>query len=310
VHDRQTGTTERVSVATEGTQGDQASYGPSISADGRFVAFESYAANLVNGDTNGKFDEFVHDRQTGTTERVSVASDGTEGNNGSLRRPSISANGRFVAFESTASNLVIGDINGADDIFVHDRQTGTTEWVSIASNGTQGNENSFYPSISADGRFVAFQSNATNLVSGDTNVRQDVFVHDRQTGTTERVSITSNGIQGNNDSLVPSISADGRFVAFWSYASNLVSGDTNVYDDVFVRDRQTGTTQRVSVASGGTQGNNDSLNSSISADGQFVVFDSYASNLVSGDTNGTIDVFVHDQGEIDLHKLFLPVVRK
>src|SRR5439155_1190150 len=145
------------------------------------------------------------------------------------------------------------------DVFVHDRLTGTTERVSVDSAGTQGNSDSVDASISADGRFVAFYSSANNLVPGDTNGAEDVFVHDRLTGTTERVSVDSAGTQGNSESFLPSISADGRFVAFYSDATNLVPGDTNGFEDVFVHDRLTGATERVSVASAGTQGNSDSV---------------------------------------------------
>jgi len=288
------GTTERVSIASDGTQGNDRSYRSSISADGRFVAFFSHASNLVPGDTNGQADSFVHDRQTGETTRVSVASDGTQGNSYSYS-PSISADGRFVAFYSHASNLVTGDTNGLQDVFAHDRQTGQTTRVSVASNGEQANAHSYSPSLSADGRFVAFYSGGNNLVPGDTNGTVDIFVHDRQTGETTRVSVATNGAQGNSGSNDPSISGHGRFVAFNSYASNLVQGDTNGQADSFVHDRQTGETTRVSVASDGTQGNSHSYCRSLSVDGRFVSFDSYASNLIAGDTNGWADSFVHDR---------------
>jgi uncharacterized membrane protein len=294
VRDRYTGQTTRVSVASDGTQGNANSFAPSLSADGRYVAFESVASNLVSGDTNSREDAFVHDRQTGQTTRVSVAGDGSQGNERSAR-PVISADGRYVAFGSVASNLVSGDTNNFFDVFVHDRQTGQTTRVSLASNGTQGNEGSAQPAISADGRFVAFLSIATNLVSGDTNNSMDVFVHDRQTGQTTRVSVASGGTQANSNSLTPNISADGRFVAFESAASNLVSGDTNNANDIFVHDRQTGQTTRVSITSNGTQANNTSNFAAISADGRFVVFNSNASNLVSDDTNNFFDVFIHDR---------------
>ena len=304
VHDRQSGQTKRVSVASDGTQGS-GSY-PSISADGRYVAFMSAASNLVSGDTCCS-DIFVHDRQSGQTTRVSVASDGTQGNSGS-EYPSISADGRYVAFRSYASNLVSGDTNGAVDIFVHDRQSGQTERVSVASDGVQGNDYSSYLSISADGRYVAFRSSASNLVSGDTNGYWDIFVHDRQSGGTTRVSLASDGAQGNYGSSYPSISADGRYVAFMSAASNLVSGDT-CCSDIFVHDRQSGQTTRVSVASDGAQGNNHSWYPSISADGRYVAFHSYASNLVSGDTNSAPDVFVHDRGGAGpAYQLYLPLI--
>jgi hypothetical protein len=172
---------------------------------------------------------------------------------------------------------------------------GVTTRVSVASDGTEGNGGSISAAISADGRFVAFHSFADNLVAGDTNGFTDVFVHDRLTDITERVSVASDGTEGNHQSLVPAISADGRFVAFESFADDLVAGDTNGFTDVFVHDRLTGITERVSVASDGTEGNGASISAAISADGRFVAFQSHADNLVAGDTNGTVDVFVHDR---------------
>jgi Tol biopolymer transport system component len=294
VHDRQTGQTTRVSVASGGAQANGPSFDPSISADGRFVAFASLASNLVSGDTNNTGDIFVHDRQTGATTRVSIGPGGTQANRGSLA-PSISADGRYVAFHSDATNLVSGVTNGTTHIFVHDRQTGATTRVSVASDGTEGNSVSIKPSISADGRYVAFQSIATNLVSGDTNGTQDIFVHDRQTGQTTRVSVASDGTEGNSGSNDPSISANGRYVAFQSQANNLVSEDTGFITDIFIHDRQTGVTTRVSIAFDGTEANNVSSAPSISADGRYIAFESNASNLVDGDTNGTQDIFVHDR---------------
>ena len=310
VHDRQTGQTTRVSVASDGTEGNDNSYHPAISADGRYIAFYSLASNLVISDTNGTGDIFVHDRQTGQTTRVSVASDGSEGNSPSYSSAlTISADGRYVAFQSFSSNLVSGDTNLAIDIFVHDQQTGQTTRVSVASDGSEGNGSSHYPDISADGRYVTFQSEASNLVSGDSNGIEDIFVHDRQTGQTTRSSIASDGTEGNGTSYYPDISADGRYVTFNSEASNLVSEDTNGMLDIFVNDRQTGQTTRVSVASDGTEGNNDSYTSppTISADGRYVAFNSYASNLVSGDTNGVLDAFVHDRGS-EQSQVYLPLV--
>ncbi|MCP4285676.1 MAG: hypothetical protein GY792_14665, partial [Gammaproteobacteria bacterium] len=229
------GTTTRVSVASDGTEGNDVSSAPSISVDGRYVAFHSETSNLVSGDTNECADIFLHDTQTGQTTRVSVASDGTEGND-NLSNPSISANGRYVAFWSQASNLVSGDTNNEYDVFVHDTQTGQTTRVSVASGGAQGDDLSSGASISADGRYVAFQSYASNLVSGDNNGTSDVFVHDTQTGQTIRVSVASDGMEGNDGSGDISISASGRYLAFASEASNLVSGD-NGKIDIFRHDR-------------------------------------------------------------------------
>jgi Tol biopolymer transport system component len=294
VHDRQTRQTTRVSVASDGTQANNYSTSPNISADGRYVAFQSHANNLVSGDTNSATDVFVHDQQTRQTTRVSVASDGSQADYSSTD-PSISADGRFVAFQSEANNLVSSDTNGRADVFVHDRQTGQTTRVSVASDGSQANSWSENPSISADGRFVAFVSWGSNLVSGDTNIWGDVFVHDRQTRQTTRVSVASDGTQADDGSGSANISADGRYVAFGSSADNLVSGDTNGESDMFVHDRQTRQTTRVSVASDGTQANGYSRSPSISADGRYVAFQSHANNLVSGDTNSATDVFVHDR---------------
>ncbi len=294
VHDRQTETTTRISIASDGTQGNNNSSSPSISADGRYVTFVSYSTNLVANDTNGEGDIFVHDRQTGNITKVNITSDGTQGNNHSSA-PSISADGRYVAFQSDASNLVANDTNYASDVFVHDRQTATTTIVSVASNGTQGNSYNEFPSISEDGRHVAFTSYSNNLVTNDNNVRRDVFVHDRQTGETTMVSVASDGTHGNTFSKDPSISADGRYVAFWSWSNTLVDNDTNDVYDIFVRDRQTETTTRVSVASGGTQASANGRKPSISPDGRYVAFSSSSPDLVTNDTNNVEDIFIHDR---------------
>jgi Tol biopolymer transport system component len=292
VHDRFSGATERVSVDSRGGQSNGSSLTPSISADGRFVAFFSQADNLVLGDSNAAGDVFVHDRLSGTTQRVSVDGLGNQGNGETFYSPRISADGRFVAFFSAATNLVLGDSNNAADVFVHDRMTAGTERVSVDGSGSQGNGNSEGPAISADGRYVAFFSEAANLVPGDTNGAFDIFVHDRLTGTTERVSVDSRGRQSNGDSLEEALSADGRYVAFSSAATDLVPGDTNGTTDVFVRDRVTSTTERVSADGHGAGSGGGGP--TISADGRYVAFHSSA-GLVPGDTNGTDDVFVHDR---------------
>src|SRR3990172_5886825 len=197
------GTTERASVSTAGVQGDALSGYPAISADGTIVAFRASASNLVPSDTNGADDVFVRDRQAGATERVSVSSAGGQGSGGHSYEPSVSDDGRYVAFRSHATNLVAGDTNGTDDVFVRDRQTGVTVRVSVDSSGVQGNGGSYEPSVSGDGRYVAFRSVASNLVPGDDNAVQDIFVHDRQTGATERVSVTSAGGQATDNSYEP-----------------------------------------------------------------------------------------------------------
>jgi len=295
VRDRSAGTTELVSVDSAGVQGNGDSLGCGLSADGRFVAFESAASNLVADDTNGFPDVFVRDLQAGTTERVSVSSTGEQGDGyPGLGSRALSADGRWIVFSSYATHLVPGDSNGAWDVFVRDRATGTTERASLGPDGREGNGDSQDAAISTDGRFVAFSSGATNLVENDRNGVDDLFVFDRQNGATERVSVDSAGAEANGRSSNGSVSGDGRLVAFVSVATNLVAGDTNDVEEVFVHDRSTGATWRASVSSSGVQADGGGNGPELSADGRFVVFYSWASNLVAGDTNSTTDVFVHD----------------
>ncbi|MEZ4593713.1 MAG: hypothetical protein R3D55_21600, partial [Chloroflexota bacterium] len=288
-----------VSVASDGTQANWHAYHPSISSDGRYVAFDSFADNLVPGDTNmdygGMTDVFVHDRSTSETTRVSVDSNGTPGNENS-DYPGISADGRYVAFHSTANNYVPNDTTNSSDIFVHDRVTDETTIVSISSSGEYGNFQSMYPSVSADGRYVAFESLATNLVPNQTtNPFLDVYVHDRNTGNTAIASVTSDGTSGNSDSNRPKISPDGRYVAFGSNASNLVSDDTNGEPDAFVYDRITEETIILSRTNDGAEANSGSGTVCLSNEGRYAAFISDASNLVPDDDNGRIDVFVYDR---------------
>ncbi len=290
-----TGETTLVSVASSGEQGSGESLGPSLSGDGRYVAFISWSPDLVPGDNNGSPDAFVHDRVTGETNLVSKVTDGSSGNNWS-EALALSADGRFVAFVSDSTNPVPGDTNNSYDIFLHNRVTGITTRVSVASDGSQaqGGVSLDTPAISETGRYVAFASWST-LVAGDDNSTIDIFVHDQQTGQTTLASVSTDGQISESTSNSPSISDDGRYAGFTSAAANLVPDDTNGYD-VFVHDRVTGVTTRVSVASNGDQGNSDSLSSSaLSADGRYVGFLSNSSNLVAGDNNNKPDIFVHDR---------------
>ena len=293
VRDRWLGTTERVSLASGGGEANGDSDSPTISADGRFVAFRSYASNLVAADTNNCSDIFVHDRASGTTVRASVDTAGVQ-TNGNCALPSLCADGHLIAFSSAGNNLVPNDTNQRDDVFLRDLAAGTTERVSLTNSGGQGNSGSDEPVLSPDGRWLSFDSDASNLVAGDTNAVEDVFVRDRLLGTTERVSVSSAGIQGNDDTGQSSMSADGRYVSFYSIADNLVPNDTNLIGDVFVHDRLTGATERVSLGAAGAQANLGSINGWLSGDGRKIVFQSHATNLVPGDTNGVPDCFVRD----------------
>jgi Tol biopolymer transport system component len=246
------------SVSTSGKIGDSDSGvfgGPSISSDGRYVAFQSYATNLVQGDTNNASDIFVHDLKTGKTERVSVASNGKQGNDAS-DTPAISGNGRYVAFWSMATNLVHGDTNGLPDVFVHDRVTGKTERVSVASNGNQATgvylfqETYNRVDLSSDGRYVTFSYEANNLAPGISKNTCDnngdgtkespcanVFVHDRSTGKTSLISVSTKNTAANNNSSYPSISSSGQWIAFQSDATNMITGDTNGQPDIYLYHR-------------------------------------------------------------------------
>jgi Tol biopolymer transport system component len=289
------GITERVSVTSdefEATGGD--SLDAAVSRDGRFIAFTSYATNLAGMDGNARVDIFVRDRVTGTTERVNLSSDEAEATGGDSFHPSLSGDGRFVAFNSYAANLVPMDGNLAADIFVRDRLMGTTERVSVDSNEVEaGGGGDSLTSISPDGRYVAFESTAP-LVAGDSNSQSDIFVRDRQNGTTVRASVSDTEAQAAGASFGPSISDDGNLVAFYSTANNLAPADTALHADIFVRDLSAGTTTLVSVSSAEVQGNAQSDTSVISGNGQFVVFISGADNLVPGDTNPSYDAFVRD----------------
>jgi Tol biopolymer transport system component len=282
--------TTRLSLTNGNRQANADSYAPALSTDGRYIAFASDAINLVSGDTNGATDIFLRDRVTQTVKLV------TKSGNGDSLRPAISANGRYIAYESYASNLVEGDTNNAADIFRYDRITGTTVRASVASGGAQGNSDSISAVLSDDGNRVAFASSASNLVSGDTNGAFDVFVRDVTGDSTMRASVGLANAQGDGDSVMPALSGDGRYVAFASGATNLVEGDTNASYDIFRRDMQDNATLRVSVRNGASalQANRDSWQPQISADGSLVVFASDASNLVASDRNQVTDIFLRN----------------
>lgn len=294
--DRQTGQVELISASSTGAADGCAGHYSAISNDSRYVAFYSCNDDLVSGDTNGRFDVYLRDRWTGKTRRVSDGLGGKQGDDRSWGPVGISADGKEVFFHSWATNLVSNDKNETLDAFVHNWETGVTEILSISTSGEQGNSDTGGSVPSADGNIVTLNSNASTLVADDTNNISDVFVRDRTTGETRRVSVASDGSQVYG-SYLGNISPDGRFVAFISYSSRLVTQDTNGVPDVFVHDIYTGRTNRVSISSNGTQANDESgYAMDIALDGRAVAFVSKATNLVSGggDTNNTWDVFVHE----------------
>lgn len=294
VRDRVAGTTERASIATGGAEAHGESVTPSISADGRYATFTSLASDLVPGDDNNDRDVFVRDLVAGTTELASVALDGTPGDRASgglgAGPARITPDGRYVVFGSFATDLVAGDANNFDDVFVRDRMAGTTDRVSVATGGAEGNGHSVYGTISDDGRLVAFSSPADTLTPLDANGALDVFLHDRDADTTARLSDSVGG-QGNGGSSFAAISGNGSAVVYHSDASNLVAGDTNMVTDVFLQDVVSGAIERISGALAG-EANGAGVFADISADGEVVAFESAASNLVAGDSNSTNDIFV------------------
>jgi hypothetical protein len=352
LYDRVDGTIERISVGPNGErahipdadssgacpasttteQNPCGSQRATISADGRYVAFWSSADNLVAGDTNGHADAFLRDRQTGTTVLISKGFNGAQAD-GDSRRPVVSRDGQYVAFESAADNLVApaqctggsppvlggllgggtpptctgGDTNKADDVFLYSVATGQVTLVSGAAGGSTGNGASNRPSVSGDGHEIAFQSDATNLVSGDTNGTTDIYLKNLDTGQISLVSANAQGVQSDKASDSPSVSADGRYVSFDTKATNFNPADAGADVDVYRKDLQTGAVDQASVQSGGAQANDTNGNShtgsdsTISSDGRFVSFWSDSNTLVPGDTNGSncaqtpcTDVFVHD----------------
>jgi Tol biopolymer transport system component len=286
--------TTLVTLSSAGNQANQDSGQPSISRDGRRVAFISYATNLVGNTPASGSNVYVRDLASGTTELVSIGISGSDANS-EAARPTLSADGRFVAFESDASNLVSGDTNAVSDIFVRDTLTGATVRTSVTANGAQGAGPSYYASLSGDGQLVAFQSETSNFAPSDTNNQSDVFVKNLATGDLTLASITLTGTSADGASFEPSISGDGRWLAFSSSAANLISADQGGAIDIFVRDLSGGTTELISISSSGQQANQSCATPSISDDGRFVAFTSGAWNLVQGDTNGLIDVFVRDR---------------
>jgi len=295
IRDRTNHTLEVVSRTVAAQANGDSSFGD-ISADGRFVVFHSRATNFGMTDTNNAWDVILADRLTGQLEVVSRAGDGSEANGASFH-PSVSDDGRYVAFHSLASNLNPLDTDIDSDIFVKDRVTGAVELISVSGSGGGADGRSFVPDLSGDGRYVAFESEATNLVGNDLNAKWDIFVRDRLGNTTERVSLSAELKNADDNSFLPKISSDGRYVAFESFAENLIFGDTNGVADVYVYDRNLVQTTRVSVPyQTGVDSNDRSLAVSISDDGTHVTFQSWATNLVPGDTNLAMDVFIFTVG--------------
>jgi len=292
VKDTVSGSIMRVSATGSGVEANYHSFSPVISAAGRTVAFASLANNLVPGDENGRRDVFVKDLVTNGLVRITQeGGSGVEGN-GDSDKPSLSADGTRVAFETTAGNLDLMDGNLIADVLVADLSTGQMFRASENAAGAGGNNGSGSASLNADGTIVAFASLASNLVPSDTNVETDIFVKNLFTGQVARASESAAGVEGNGASYNPVISSNGRFVVFWSDATNLVAGDTNAAPDAFVKDMLTGEIARLSVNFDGLEGNASSMRSALSGDGRYAVFESLADNLVSGDLNAVLDVFV------------------
>ncbi len=281
-----------MSIGLSGVAGNNGSDSACISANGRYVAFESSASDLIADDTNGYTDVSVRDLVAGTTVCVSTDSPGVPAS-GASSAPSIGSDGRYVAFQSVASNLVSDDTNGVLDVFVKDTTTGITTCVSTGSLGISGNSGSFTSAIGDDGRYAAFISTATNLVADDSNDVSDVFVKDLVSGTTTRVSTDSEGNQVNDTSSDARITSDGRYVTFSSSASNRVANDTNGSSEAFAKDLWTDVTTRLTVNPQTDQRQLAGVDADLSDDGRYVVFDTYNA-VVDDDTNQVQDIYLKD----------------
>lgn len=327
VRDRQANTTTLIFPLSGSSQdnGDRsARQEPFLSGNGQFLVFHSYRnfqssgpveARPINDDNNGVNDILWYDTvtmpvpQAERLNRPDFTADQACVSDSKLDCPesnadgfsaSVSDDGDRVAFYAFGSNLVPDDDNDYEDVFVKFRRdlgdtvvgiAGPIVRASVSSGGVQGNDSSKEAFISGDGNFVAFRSLASNLVAGDANARWDIFVHDLSTSMTTRVSVASGGGEANHDSFAPALSDDGRYVVFRSNASNLVAGDANARHDIFVHDRDTGQTARVSEPAGGGDADGHSYEPAISGDGNWIVFESDATNLVPGDTNQSRDIF-------------------
>ncbi len=287
-----------VSSNVLGQQGSGFSVCPNFSVDGRYVSFTSNALDLAAGDQNSIKDVFVKDLLSGAVQVVSISAAGVQGDDASgdvdFGGSKFSADGHYVSFTSYAHNLVDGGTNYTKDVFVKNLQSGAVQQASINAAGGQGNGHSEHADISADGRYVVFESYASNLVAGDTNSYVDIFIKNLESGSLLRVSTSAAGGQGNGGSVSADISADGRYVLFESDASNLVAGDVNGKGDVFVKDLQSGTIQLVSTSTTGEQGKWDSGNAHFSADGRYVVFTSYANLIAPSDNTYSPQIFIKD----------------
>lgn len=286
--------TSRISLSLNGQDPSGFSVLPAVSYDGRYIAFASNARNLTSDPANGATQIYVRDRLSGATELISKGVSGLPGTAESLY-PTISGDARFVAYTSSSSDLVSGDTNGKTDVFVYDRRAKRTQRISLTESNKECKGDSYHAAISANGNTVAFLSKAPNIVAGATGI-VNVYLRDLVRKKTELVSVNLSGKHANGscDFFLPSISADGVVIAFNSLASDLTAGDTNGRWDIFVRDRQSKTTTCASKLAAGGPGNSDSYLPSLTANGRYVVFYSWASNLIANDTNGRVDVFVAD----------------
>ncbi|MCB2187321.1 MAG: VCBS repeat-containing protein [Deltaproteobacteria bacterium] len=297
LRDISAGTTVRVSLNTTGGDPNGSSMASNLTGNGRYVTFYSQATNLAGSVTLPFFHAYRYDTQTRTTTLLDQSTAGVTANNPCLltgmASPMSSADGRYNVFTSVATNLLEAASNPGVNIFERDTETPGTSRISQASDGSEADGTSVMPFMTPDGRYVAFGSFATNLVTADTNGFSDIFLHDRVSGTISRVSLTHDGGQGNADIFSPSLDATAGLVTFESEATNLVADDTNGVADIFVRNLASGAIFRASLSNTGQEADGTSRFAMIAAYAGHVTFDSDATNLVADDTNGKADVFVN-----------------
>ncbi len=295
LYDRQTGTTERISVSSDEDEGNHNSNFAIISGDGSSVVFQSHASNLVTAANHFAVSNvFVRSIADGTTELISLSLDASSYSSGNSSNPSISEDGRYVTFQSIATNLVADTVNIHYDIFLYDRQANIMTFVSRTFDDSQSSDPAYDPSISADGRYVTFSSNNDLLVAGDNNDMYDIFLYDRQEETLIRVIDSTVGETTTGSSNYPGLSSDGRYLTFSSTSDGLVAADTNDVEDVFIIDLQDNSIQRVSISSTSEQSNAISIQAAISQDASSIVFVSLGTILdtAGANLNEVKDIFI------------------
>ena len=293
LYNKDTNETSLVSKSSAWIQSNAWSKNPHINWSGTYVVYHSDSNNLVTSDTNWKRDIFLFNIETQETNLVSKSSLGTQWN-GFSNNAIINWDGKYIVYESTSSNLVVWDTNAKSDIFLYNRDTEETILISKSSTGVLWNNNSTNAFISWNGKYIVYESDSDNLVESDTNEKRDIFLYNIETQETTLINKSTSWIQANSYSYAPTISWDGKYIVYYSYATNLIEWSLNGFANIFLYNRETEETSLISKTSSGELWDGYSYFPYISSDGKFITFYSYASNFVIWDTNSISDIFVYN----------------